>query len=273
MKYLAAVLLVTALSGTVRADDALTLAPSSLVAEDDDGLNLSYLIDGGMIPFFWAPMAGSLALDRWVEPRSTPMMFSPTEGGAPVASWEVPSTAVSAVAIGVGLGLVIGGDESKWFHLKGFGESIMSSQFVVGGLKATFGRHRPDWTAADLDPDQARSFPSGHSTLAFSTATYAALYLRDHVFDEETSTAVKVAAYAGLGLGASAIAGERVWHNRHNVLDVAVGAALGMVSSYLFYRFQEGRFEQDQEKGSIQNLVISPSVTKESTTIGLSFDW
>jgi undecaprenyl-diphosphatase len=272
MKHLGAVLLVTALSGTARADDALVLAPS-ILAEDAGGLNLSYLIDGGMIPFFWAPMAGSLALDHWVAPRPSPMMFSPTEGGAPVASWQVPSTAVSAVAVGLGMGLALFGDESKWFHIKGLAESIMSSQFVSGALKATFGRHRPDWTPDDLDPDQARSFPSGHSTLAFSTATYAGLYLRDHVFDESTSPLVKGLAYSGLALGAGAIAGERVWHNRHNVSDVAVGAALGMASSYLFYRFQERRFEQDQEHRAIRNLMISPSVTKESTTIGLSFDW
>jgi membrane-associated phospholipid phosphatase len=271
--------LLCALAGTAAADDAaptFTLEPAHLLPEGGSS-KLTYLVDGGMVPFFWVPLAGRLALDRWVAPRDTPMMFSASEGGAPQASWEIPGAAVSATAVGLGLAMIAGGDESRWYHVKGLGETLMTGVFITGGLKDLFGRHRPDWSPTNDSRDERRSFPSGHSAQAFAIATYASLYLHDHVFDTRRGDAVlpwwEVATYAGIGLAATAIAGERVIHDRHNLSDVAIGGGLGIATSVLFYRYQEYRFQKHRSKESLQHFVIAPAVTKESKTVGLSFDW
>ena len=226
MKLSLGVALLAALSGTAFADDP---------PPEKRSIDLSYLVDGGMLPFFWGPMAGRLALDLWVEPRASPLLFSSSEGGATPASWEVPSYAVAGLGVGLGLGILASGDESRWYHLKGLGESMMTSVFITGGLKDLFGRHRPDWSPTDEDSGQRKSFPSGHSTQAFVTATYAILYLHGHVFDSmrggDSMPWWEVATYAGIGVGAAALAGERVLHDRHNLSDVAVGGALGIASS------------------------------------------
>lgn len=275
-----ALLLGAAVSGTAMADDGSTLSYSPLSVSTEPstpGLSLSYFFDGGMIPFFWAPMAGRLAIEAFVEPSESPLLFGDKEGGLPKSSWEVPSYAVAGLTAGIGIGILAGGDRSRWYHLKGLGEATMTSAFITGGLKTAFARHRPDWTPDDTDDGQRKSFPSGHSTQAFAAATYAILYLRGHVFDSMRGNQKlpwwEAATYFGIGFGATAIAAERVIHNRHNFSDVAAGAALGAATSYLMYRFQERRFRDAEAKSSIKNLSISPSITKETKTLSLSFDW
>ncbi|MDX2086630.1 MAG: phosphatase PAP2 family protein [Kofleriaceae bacterium] len=259
-------------------DDTATLSFSPLAVSNrpaPGGLSLSYFFDGGMLPFFWAPIAGRLAIDTWVEPRSTPLGFGDDEGGLPKSSWEVPSYAVAGLTAGAGIGILAGGDRSRWYHLKGLGQASMTSAFITGGLKTVFARHRPDWTPEDTDDNQRKSFPSGHSTQAFAAATYAILYLRGHVFDAMRGNQKlpwwEAATYFGIGFGATANAAERVIHNRHNFSDVAAGAALGAATSYLMYRFQERRFHDAES--SVKNLSIAPSITKETKTLSLSFDW
>lgn len=278
MKFSLGVALLAALSGSAFGDDTSSKSvPAPSAAPEQRSWDLSYLLDGGMIPFFWVPFASRLALDLWVQPPSTPRWFSANEGGATPASWEVPSYAVAGLSASFGLAVLASGDRSRWYHLKGFGQAAMTSVFITGGMKNLFGRHRPDWSPDDEDAGQRRSFPSGHSTQAFVTATYAILYLRGHVFDrlrgDQTLPWWEAATYAGIGLGAAALAGERVLHERHNVSDVVVGGALGIASSALFYRFQERRFREREAKDALHNLTITPSITKEAKTIGLSFDW
>jgi membrane-associated phospholipid phosphatase len=279
MKLYGCIALLAALAGTAAADDSspsFNLSPGPLLPEGSE-LDLKYLVDGGMVPLFWAPLAGRLALDRWVEPPSTPLMFSASEGGAPQASWDVPGYAVTGLAVGLGVSMLASGDESRWYHVKGLSQALMTGVFVTGGLKSIFGRHRPDWSPDNDSAGDRRSFPSGHSTQAFATATYAILFLRGHVFDSMRGDSVlpwwEATTYAAIGLGAAAIAGERVVHNRHNLSDVAVGGLLGAATSYVLYRYQERRFQDHKAKESLRNFVITPSVTKESTTVGLSFEW
>jgi hypothetical protein len=251
------------------------LDPAPIGAEGKTGLDLSYLVDGGAVPFFWGALAGRLALDKWAKPRDTPLFFSDTEGGAEKSSWEVPGYAVTGLGVGLGLGMVLSGDDSRMYHVKGMAESLMTGCLVTGAIKTVVGRRRPDWSA-DIDSDSSRrSFPSGHSTQAFAIATYAILYLRGHVFDTRRGDSVlpwwELAAYTGIGLGAAAVAGERVLHNRHNLSDVAIGGLLGTVSSSLFYYYQEGRYQDHARKEGIKNLAITPSVTPTGAQVGMSF--
>jgi hypothetical protein len=249
--------------------------PAPIGPEASSGIDLSYLVDGGALPFFWGAMAGRLALDKWATPRHTPLFFSDSEGGAPKSSWEVPGYAVSGLGVGLGLGMVLSGDDSRMYHVKGVAESLMTGCLVTGVIKTIVGRHRPDWNPAIDSDSSRRSFPSGHSTQAFAIATYAILYLRGHVFDTRRGDSVlpwwELAAYTGIGLGAAAVAGERVWHNRHNLSDVAIGGLLGTVSSSLFYYYQEGRYQDHANKETLKSLTITPTVTPTGAQVGMSF--
>ncbi|MDE2491934.1 MAG: phosphatase PAP2 family protein [Elusimicrobia bacterium] len=102
-------------------------------------------------------------------------------------------------------------------------ESLAISGLFVTGIKIAAGRERPYvngrrgvWTGPGLSNDRY-SFPSGHSSDAFSVATVFALeYGPEHRW-------VPPAAY---GL-AALTAASRVYNDKHWTSDVFVGSALG----------------------------------------------
>jgi membrane-associated phospholipid phosphatase len=93
-------------------------------------------------------------------------------------------------------------------------------------LKVAFHRSRPvlytaDAAAAADDPDNRKSFPSGHTTVAFATATaYAVMAERQHLPHAGRNTAL-------LYIGATGVAALRVAGGKHFPTDVLAGAALG----------------------------------------------
>jgi membrane-associated phospholipid phosphatase len=233
---------------------------------------LSYLIDGGAIPFLWLPLAGRIVMDTWTTPRETPLGFSRTEGGAPKASWEIPGWGISALGGVLAAGMLGSGDSARAYHIKGLAESLATGVLVTAVIKVAVGRHRPDWNSEVDTPGSRRSFPSGHATQAFAIATYAALFLRGHVFDrargDRTLPWWEAATYGGLLLAAGGLAGERVLHDRHHLTDVAVGAVLGTASSSLFYWYQEGRHDDHQREVS-----LTPQLSGGAPGMALSFTW
>ena len=97
---------------------------------------------------------------------------------------------------------------------------------VVTGLKGMLRRERPYLAEPDIAPrvagarvhaigDRSYSLPSGHSALAFATATGVAL-------------AHPRAALPAYGW-ATTVAAARLWHGVHYPSDVLAGAALGFV--------------------------------------------
>lgn len=240
-------------------------------------LDLSYLYDGGAIPFLWAPLAGRILLDKYTTPRDTPMFFSEEEGGAPSPSWEMPGYAVSALGGVSALGMVLSGDPSRMYHVKGIAESLSTGVFLTGATKVLVGRHRPDWSPERNTDGSRRSFPSGHATQAFAIATYTALYLRGHVFDKYRGDKVlpwwEAATYTGIALGATALAGERVIHNKHNLSDVVVGGLVGTATSALFYWYQDSRYDKHKRADERKQLVISSPETGSGAVVGMSWKW
>ncbi|MDQ3366761.1 MAG: phosphatase PAP2 family protein [Myxococcota bacterium] len=239
-----------------------------------EGPGLSYLVDGGALVFLWGALAGRLLLDKYYyEPANRPRFFSDFEGGEARSSWEMPGWGVTAFGGVLAAGMLGSGDGSRYYHTKGLAESLATGVFVTGLIKATVGRHRPDHDPAIDDPSSRRSFPSGHATQAFAIATYAALYLRLHVFDSRRGSQTlpwwEAATYGGILVGASALAGERVLHNRHHLTDVAVGGLLGTASSALFFWYQERRFREGQ--GESSSLTVMPKLSAESATVQLGF--
>jgi membrane-associated phospholipid phosphatase len=228
-------------------------------------MELSYLWDGGAIPFFWGALAGRLAIDHYLDPPATPRLFSPDEGGETPSTWEVPGWTVSATGGLVALAIAIGGDSSRWYHAKGLGESLATGVLVTGALKITFGRHRPDYPDGELGGEN-RSFPSGHATQAFAVATYSALYLRRHVFGGEIGWREVVSDAAIFG-AASLCAAERVYHHRHYVGDVVAGAVLGSAASIAFFLYQDHRFRHD----GIERRLPTVTPTRAGVQLGWAF--
>lgn len=132
----------------------------------------------------------------------------------------------------VGLGLTAVGLVSGNGRLTGAGVRATSSVALAGltthGLKAVFGRLRPDSLDADhFSPfSRGRSFPSGHATVAFALATSLA--------DEIRRPWASVLLYGA----ATGTAFSRVHDRRHWLSDVALGAALGVTAA----KFVNGRW-------------------------------
>lgn len=218
------------------------LAPLPVAASDPEDVDGAYFYDGGAVPFFWVPVAASAALLPLLPPREQPFGFSPFEGGAPRASWEVPSWVIVGLGAGAITGMVSSEDASRFYHAKGLAQSMATSALVTSVLKYTFSRRRPHWHDKDPERDSRRSFPSGHATQAFAIGTYTALWLRGQVLTD-AHWGYQALTYGGLALASTAFAAERVVHNRHHLGDVIVGSLIGSVSSVAFYRYQQDRFE------------------------------
>ena len=101
-------------------------------------------------------------------------------------------------------------------RVSSLGGDLLRAQAITGaltqGLKAGVGRTRPD--------GGRYSFPSGHASASFTTAT---------VLQQHLGWRVGVPAYAA----ASYVAVSRLSDNRHYVSDVIFGAAVGIASGRL----------------------------------------
>lgn len=85
--------------------------------------------------------------------------------------------------------------------------------------------------------DGWRSFPSGHSSFAFSGLGYLALWLcgQMHVFRPRTDLSKGLLGLSPL-LAAAVIAISRCEDYRHDVYDVTVGSMIGMGIAFFSYR-------------------------------------
>lgn len=96
---------------------------------------------------------------------------------------------------------------------------------VSGGVKSLVNRQRPSQAYPELirsnTYSEGKSFPSGHTTLAFATATTLAL--------EYKKWYITLPAFAW----ASSVGYSRMRLGRHYPTDVAAGAVVGIGSAYL----------------------------------------
>ncbi|KAF2463706.1 PAP2-domain-containing protein [Lindgomyces ingoldianus] len=138
--------------------------------------------------------------------------------------------------------------------------SLILTLFITDLVKNAVGRPRPDLVARckpekgtpdhklvnfevctetnhHILHDGWRSFPSGHSSFAFSGLGYLALFLAGqcHVFRPRTDLARVLLALAPL-LGAALIAISRCEDYRHDVYDVTTGSLLGILVAFYTYR-------------------------------------
>lgn len=153
------------------------------------------------------------AFDRWVVRK-------------PVSDWGVASDVVLGGALIIG-GLSLAAREGGGPYMTGMVEASVWTIAATEWLKAGVGRHRPVLytgaaPGAAADPDNLRSFPSGHTSLAFAVATTYWLGRRD-LSGRPGPEGWAVLAAAG-GVGAF-----RILAGKHFLSDVLAGALLGIV--------------------------------------------
>ncbi|QKG80347.1 phosphatase PAP2 family protein [Tenuifilum thalassicum] len=129
--------------------------------------------------------------------------------------------------------------------------SFLLQTAVVQTLKYTTNVMRPDSSATN-------SFPSGHTTLAFSGAEFLWQEYKDH------SIWIGVSGY----LVASTIGFARVINNKHWVTDVVAGAGIGILSTKIsYFAFERLKFKKNKTKKVV--ALVSPYYDSKSK--GLRF--
>ena len=116
-----------------------------------------------------------------------------------------------------------------------FGESGALTLAVTYGLKCSIDAERPDGSR--------QSFPSGHTSISFCSAEF----LRKRYGLEYGLPAYALASFVGY---------SRVEARRHYPRDVAAGAAIGIISSYVFTKPYKGWSVEPQVDASYFGLRL-----------------
>jgi membrane-associated phospholipid phosphatase len=125
-----------------------------------------------------------------------------------------------------------------------FAQALVVNGAYTGILKHTVHRTRPDGS------DQL-SFPSGHTSTAFSLAAVA-----NHHYGWKVGVPAYVLA-SGIGL-------SRIESNRHNLSDVLAGATLGLIVGRTVARL-------DGDRPARKRIVsVSPATDPQGQGVGLS---
>ncbi len=143
--------------------------------------------------------------------------------------------------------------ENHWFdQTKNAGLSLLLTQAITTGLKITIDKERPNGANEE-------AFPSGHTSLAFASAT---------VLHEEFKNTEPILAYSGYAFAIST-AYLRMAKNKHWLSDVILGSALGIAVTKLVYHF-DYLFSWNPFKKS-DRLLIAPTVDQAGAGAYLSF--
>jgi membrane-associated phospholipid phosphatase len=119
------------------------------------------------------------------------------------------------------------------------GEAFLASGFITFALKKTVNRERPFVTYPDIEQVTTAtgpSFPSGHASLAFATATSLSMaYPKWYIIAPSFAWASAV-SYSRMVLGV------------HYPSDVLAGAIIGSGSAYLSYKLNKWVNKKQRKK-------------------------
>jgi membrane-associated phospholipid phosphatase len=244
----------------------------AMAQSNPQDIDISYLVDGGALEFIWLPNIAILAMYK-VGPPSEPRLFPSDEGGEPKKDDTVPSY-YTAIATGTTmLGLLAYPSDGRWYHFKGFIQASSMANLTTGAFKNLFGRQRPSFDLDAPTDEDRKSFPSGHATSALRITTYAALYLRYHVFEDARGDAVMTwqegVAYSTLAALAVYAPYTRVDDNRHHISDVIAGSAIGFSYSMLFFYYQESRL--NRHTSNTDKVALSPWDSGRGLSVGWTY--
>ncbi|PCI51120.1 MAG: phosphatase PAP2 family protein [Alphaproteobacteria bacterium] len=132
---------------------------------------------------------------------------------------EKAGDALAVLIPAIGLGSTLFYEEGNEGTIQ-FVESMITSQVITFGLKKAINRTRPNGDCCD-------SFPSGHSSVAFAGAAF---------LQKRYGWTYGIPAY----LAAAFVGYSRVQSDKHHTEDVIAGAAIGILSSYIFTKPYKG---------------------------------
>ncbi len=144
-------------------------------------------------------------------------------------SYSVAPVSLGAPVIVFGLGWLKDDGDLRQKGLM-MGASMFLSTAIATTMKYTINRTRPFDKYQDIEqviPVHTASFPSGHTSSAFTTATSLSLAFP------------KWYVIAPSYIWASSVGYSRMHLGEHYPSDVLVGALIGMGSSYLCYKGQQ----------------------------------
>ncbi len=165
--------------------------------------------------------------------------------------WGVTSSSAYWLSGGISFGTLVYGlvekDKEAQRHAYETLISIGISTVVSEALKVAIDRERPaDEYPAEvyvIKPIHGKAFPSGHTTLAFATATSVAL--------EYKKWYVVVPAYTWAGL----VGYSRMYKGYHAPSDIIGGAAVGIGSGYLSHWLTKKFFKTDDKKQAVNSAA------------------
>ncbi len=137
-------------------------------------------------------------------------------------------------------------DQTKYLFI-----SNLISSTITYGLKS--------WTGKTLPNGEPDSFPSGHTTVAFTNATV--------LFNEFVETS-PLLAYSGYAFATTA-GFYRMLNNEHWLSDILLGAGIGMLVTELVYYFEPFKAFNPFKKSS--SISFIPKVS--GNTYGFYFSY
>ena len=156
-------------------------------------------------------------------------------------------------------------------------EAIVLSSGVTYVIKGLAGRARPSHAGVN-DPDDfafgggftsggSSSFPSGHATAAFATATVVTL--ETHRWWPKSTWYIAPLMYGG----ASMVGVARLYSNAHWASDVVMGAGIGTLMGLKVFRYNHRTHENNRANHWLLTAIpsVSPNIDGHGATLGWSF--
>lgn len=135
--------------------------------------------------------------------------------------------------------------KNHWFdQTKNLTMSIIITNFITYRLKISTKKERPNSTP---DLPSFKSFPSGHTSLAFANAS---------VLYQEFIDTSPVLAYSGYAFAVTT-GSFRILNNAHFLSDVLVGAGIGILVTELIYHFEPIKWNPFKKK---DNITLVPKI-------------
>ncbi|WP_419172458.1 phosphatase PAP2 family protein [Halobacteriovorax sp.] len=179
----------------------------------------------------------------------------------PVWAYQLGNHGPEVLTAGMYGYYLFGNDEYAFEKAFVFTESMFISQGITFGTKYAVNKQRPD-------ESNYLSFPSGHTTHAFTVGMWMSMDIyRSEKFHENIYIASLPLIYA------SYIGWTRIDANKHSFKDVATGALIGSLTSYFMYEFhfdENGKYRFNNKSGAILTPTVDPIRNRYGLSIGVS---